>query len=530
MAHVLHKGIGADAAALILRQQRHGELGLVLRANTHTSDAGAGPADVAEHGAYHGFRQQVILHRQGTQVVFFQRGALIEFQGEHELALITGGDEFLAHDTLRHHDAGGREQREDDAHENELVAQHPAQRALVPIAQIFHAALETDQHASVEVGRLQLALLAHARCEPWRKGEAHEKAHQCAHHHHHAELFQQVGHEDLHEDDRQEDHHVHQGDGERAEADLRAALDRSGDLVVAFVQIALDVFQDHDRVVHEDADDERHGEQGHQVQRVAEEAHGEECAYERGRDGHQHDERIPQAVQEDQHDEGDQQHGQSEVEKHAVHRFDGDVAAVIGEDETHARGLLLLFDPDEFFPQGAAHFHGIRIPLFLHQQADTFFAVVAVHRADVGDAVHHGRDVLHAHHGARRGHGHHHVLQFLHGVDLAGEFHGDLVAFRAHVARRHLLSGAQDRLGNAGQRQAVMHQFGLVHLHLHLALFTAQQRDLRYTFQLLEARQQLVVHHLVELRRGQIAQRGDAHDRQVVGRHLGHHRWLHAVR
>ena len=47
----------------------------------------------------------------------------------------------------------------------------------------------------------------------------------------------------------------------------------------------------------------------------------------------------------------------------------------------------------------------------------------------------------------------------------------------------------QDRLGNAGQRQAVMHQFGLVHLHLHLALFTAQQRDLRYTFQLLEARQ-----------------------------------------
>ena len=66
---------------------------------------------------------------------------------------------------------------------------------------------------------------------------------------------------------------------------------------------ALDVLDDDDRVVDDDADREHHAEQRQLVDREAEQAHAEERAEQRDRDHQRRDERRAEVLQEDQHHE-----------------------------------------------------------------------------------------------------------------------------------------------------------------------------------------------------------------------------------
>ena len=175
------------------------------------------------------------------------------------------------------------------------------------------------------------------------------------------------------------------------------------------------------------------------------------------------------------------------------------------------RGLLGL-DTGQLATHGGAHVNGVGIALFFDEQADALTAVVSAHGAGIGHAVHHLGHILHAHHPAGRGHGHHHFFHVLHRMQLAGELHGELAIVGAHRAGGHLAPGPQDGLAHLGQAHAVLQQTFLVHLHLHLALFAAQQGDLGNTLELLDARQQLVREVLVEFRCGHVAERAQAHD------------------
>ena len=149
--------------------------------------------------------------------------------------------------------------------------------------------------------------------------------------------------------------------------------------------------------------------------------------------------------------------------------------------------------------------------LFLDQQADAFFPIVPAHRSGIGDAIHHGCHILHAHHGARRRNGHHHIFDLLNGGELARELHGELGSLGTHGARWHLTTGAYDGVGYVCERDPVQQEFRLVHFHLHFALFATEQRDLRHALQLLQTRQQFILHALVEPWCGLIAQRAHAH-------------------
>ena len=251
-----HGGLGALAVAGLLGHQVDGELRAVLGAHAHAADAGAGAAHVAEDVGHFGQLHQVGLQLTGAQVVLLQGHLLVVFQGQSEDALVAGGDKLLGHDALLEHRAGGGEEQQHDAEEGGAVGQHPAQLPGIPVVEAVQRMLEAEQPAGPCSAGLQVLALTDAGGEPGGECEADEEAHEGGDDHHHAELLEQVGHEDLHEDDGEEDHHVHQGDGQGREADLRAAGKGRFALVHAFVQVSLDVLQDHDAVVHQDADDE----------------------------------------------------------------------------------------------------------------------------------------------------------------------------------------------------------------------------------------------------------------------------------
>ena len=76
----------------------------------------------------------------------------------------------------------------------------------------------------------------------------------------------------------------------------------------ALVQPALDVLDDHDGVVHDDADRQHQAEQRQVVQREAEGGHHGEGADDGHRHGDQRDDRRPPTLQKDQHHQRHQDH------------------------------------------------------------------------------------------------------------------------------------------------------------------------------------------------------------------------------
>ena len=88
----------------------------------------------------------------------------------------------------------------------------------------------------------------------------------------------------------------------------------------ALFQIAGDVFDDHDGVVHHEAgrDGQRH--QREIVDGVAEQVHHAERADQRERHGHAGNGRGPEAAQEDEHHQDHQDDGDDQRDLHVVHR------------------------------------------------------------------------------------------------------------------------------------------------------------------------------------------------------------------
>src|SRR5581483_6905866 len=113
---------------------------------------------------------------------------------------------------------------------------------------------------------------------------------------------------------------VDQRDGDRGEADLGAPLQGGDEPVLAQLQVAEDVLEDDDRVVHQDANGQRQRHQRHHVQREAQEEHHDERRDERRRNRQQNDEGRPEGVQEHKQHQAGQQNGLDEVVANVVER------------------------------------------------------------------------------------------------------------------------------------------------------------------------------------------------------------------
>ncbi|OPZ93042.1 MAG: hypothetical protein BWY73_00509 [candidate division TA06 bacterium ADurb.Bin417] len=126
----------------------------------------------------------------------------------------------------------------------------------------------------------------------------------------------------LDEDERQEDHHGGQRAGDDGGRDLAASLDGGRLGIQAVFPQAVDVLQDHDRVIHQHADSQRQAAQGHDVQGEAGEVHQCEGGDNRDRDGDGDDGGAEDIGKENEQDE------------------DGEAAAVEGRGTDRGDGTL----------------------------------------------------------------------------------------------------------------------------------------------------------------------------------------------
>ena len=131
-------------------------------------------------------------------------------------------------------------------------------------------------------------------------------------------------------------------DGEGGEdgriADLVHALDRRDvGRAVAHLEVAVDVLDHHDGVVHQDADGEDQREEGDPVERVAQRVVDEERERQRDRDRDQHHQRLAPA-EEDPDEHRDRERRDEQVEHQLVGLLARGLAVVAGDVHLHVGG------------------------------------------------------------------------------------------------------------------------------------------------------------------------------------------------
>ena len=105
--------------------------------------------------------------------------------------------------------------------------------------------------------------------------------------------------------------------------DLAAAVERGFLGRLALVEVAVDVLQHHDAVVHQDADHQREPQHRHVVQRLPEEVHRDERGDEGRRDGDGADQGAAQVVQEEEDDDDREQRAQDQADVDVFQRVRG---------------------------------------------------------------------------------------------------------------------------------------------------------------------------------------------------------------
>ncbi len=124
----------------------------------------------------------------------------------------------------------------------------------------------------------------------------------------HCELLVELAGDAGQEGHRHEHRAQHQRDRDDRPGDLLHRLVRRGQRAAAFLDVALDVLHDHDRIVHDDADRQHEPEQRQGVDREAEQQQRGERPDDRHRYRDQRDDRSTPGLQEQDHHQHDQQH------------------------------------------------------------------------------------------------------------------------------------------------------------------------------------------------------------------------------
>ena len=109
-----------------------------------------------------------------------------------------------------------------------------------------------------------------------------------------------------------------------------------------FLDRAFHVFDDHDRVIHDNADGEHQREQRERVQRKAEHLQCRQRADDRHRHGDDRNQRGAPALQEQQHYQHDQGHRFEQGVNHGADRFGHELRGVVDDRIVHAIGKVLL--------------------------------------------------------------------------------------------------------------------------------------------------------------------------------------------
>jgi hypothetical protein len=363
-----------------------------------------------------------------------------------------------------------------------------------------------------------------ARRQHRREREGDEEREHRRHGDGEAELAEETADVALHEGDRHVHHHVQQRDRHGGEADLVAPLKGGHPRRFAELQVAVDVLQHHDAVVHQDADQQRQGHQAHQVEAEAHEVHHQEGGDERRGDGQQHDERVAPGVQEEQQHGAGDQHRQLQVELHVVQR----VPRVLGGVVRHLEGDALRHRALRARDGGldaVGHLDAVRLGLLGDRQADGVLAVEALQAGQVGVGV---GDVGHVleEDGRRRRAGRpaaaavdDEVADVFHALRQRGEAHVGLDVAQAQRAGGGVEVLGGERVDDLLQRDVEGLEAQRIDLHLDLALAPAGDLHVGHAAHAEHRRLHDLSGQVVELGRGQPAGAGHdhVHDRKGAG-------------
>ena len=144
----------------------------------------------------------------------------------------------------------------------------------------------------------------------------------------------------LHERQRHEDRHQHQGGRHHGEADFVGTLQRGQQRFLSVLDAAVNIFQHHDGVIDHQANGEHQAEQGQDIDRVAHRGHHDKGGDHRHRHHQGGDQRDPERSEKQvDHD----QHQRDRNEQRAVnfpHRRLDELGAVVVDGQHHTLGQL----------------------------------------------------------------------------------------------------------------------------------------------------------------------------------------------
>ena len=383
---------GAAPSPLI--HEGHADLRVVVGALADETVAGG--ADVGEDLCDLGDLGDLLLHDQGLLVRLCQLRSRLKFQSDGELSSIGHFHELRADEAEGDKGEGEEEKAQGERSHALGMADAPLQQSAVVLGEGVVPLLEPESEAPHEACRGGVLELGEPRRQEGSDREGDKEAEESGNDHDDAVLPDQVADDSRDQGEGEEDRHVHHGDRDGRETYLAPSIQGRGTAVLPHLQVAVDVLENDDGVVHQDPDHQRHGQEGHQVQGEVEEVHGREGRDQGAGDGDHDDQGVADAVEEDQHDQGDQDDGEQEVFLDGVGRVEGEGGAVLGDGELQADLGVVPFKLLKGVTDSLADIDGVGIGLLLNQNPHRRLSVEAADVDGLLDRVLNLRNVAQA--------------------------------------------------------------------------------------------------------------------------------------
>ena len=361
------------------------------------------------------------------------------------------------------------------------------------------------------------------------QGEGHEQGHQDGEGHGEAEGVHEAADDAAHEGDGEEHRHEGEGGRQHRQADLPRALDgrlEGGEFLLLHEPV--DVLQDHDGVVDDDADRQRQGEQGQDVQGESHGVHEGERAHDGRRDGDGGDQGGAPVAKEQQDDEGRQDRAHDQVLLDGLDRILDEVR-LIPDDLKLVAGRQARAQTIEPLRDLVHDGHGVRPGLSLDGQDHRRLAVHVAGRLGLLGAV---LGPAHLRQGDLRpaARGDHDPVEIRDAVHPALHPDGQLAGALAQVSPGKLQVLVGHRADDLGGGQGIGAEAGRVEPEVDLTEAAADERHLAHARDRLDFAPEGLVRELADVADGAIGRDGRVQDRGRVRVDLVHHRLVDVLR
>ena len=285
-----------------------------LQPNAHTALVHRAPADRRHEMRHVRIAAQDVGDRELMVAHVLVGAALQRFRRALDLAGVFRGNESFGNQLEQH---SGRDQNHPGEDEGEPAAvHHPSQRALVPRQGALVHALRGVVKASVP---LFLRRTEEAAAQHRRQRQRDESRDQDRDADRHGEFVEQAADDAAQEQDGNEYRGERQRHGQDRKPDLTRAVERRLQRLFSLLQMADNVLEHHDRIVHDKPDRQRERHERQVVEAVAHQIHHRKRADDREWQRETRNDRRRQILQEQEDDEHDETERDQQRQLHVIH-------------------------------------------------------------------------------------------------------------------------------------------------------------------------------------------------------------------